>query len=97
MSKPMHTPGPWIVDGKTKIITADRSRILCDAVYGFSPDHAKANARLIAACPEMLEALKYLYHQGMTSDAWRHVEPHEHARIQAYLLSVINKAEGREE
>jgi hypothetical protein len=52
-----HTPGPWAVD-------TDRT-ILCRNVVGIADirswmgaEEADANARLIAAAPELLEALK---------------------------------------
>jgi len=57
-----HTPGPWkIQNGKgeyEKVVTAE-NYIIC-RVYADSKDPGKwdyANARLIAAAPELLEAL----------------------------------------
>lgn len=58
-----HTPGPWYVDGDGHVTAnADDEHgicrpIICERVMGFSGDEA-ANARLIAAAPEMLEALR---------------------------------------
>jgi hypothetical protein len=56
-----HTPGPW------KINLYDDGRISIAAKYDIAgmyytghPEDAKANALLIAACPDMLEALKYV-------------------------------------
>lgn len=53
-----HTPGPWSCDhGDTPTVYPDNDKdygIIAD-VYG---DQAQANARLIAAAPELLEALK---------------------------------------
>lgn len=63
-----HTPGPWIADGK--IVHAENGSALyiaeCQNVgvgerwsgsdYASEP-HAEANARLIAAAPDLLEAL----------------------------------------
>jgi hypothetical protein len=51
-----HTQGPWVADGDQVEVQAefnDGYRI-CDV---FGPDY-KANARLIAASPDMLEALR---------------------------------------
>jgi hypothetical protein len=66
-----HTPGPWRVSDENKTIVrrdytmiGDRSGELVASALaypnsGFMPDYeaAMANARLIAAAPELLEAL----------------------------------------
>lgn len=99
MSNPKHTPGPISID-REHLRRTDEILLCRDAgsegngelvakVYGDYGFALKA-----AAAPEMLDALKYLYKSGMTSDAWRHVEPHEHARIQAFILKIILKATG---
>ncbi len=56
-----HTPAPWKASG-LEIRHAERSLILAQ-VYKHLPanqskEEAEANARLIAAAPELLEALK---------------------------------------
>ena len=59
-----HTPGPWISLGQGDIVT--KSVPTCDAegytdiaaVYVIANDSGAANARLIAAAPELLEALE---------------------------------------
>jgi spermidine/putrescine-binding protein len=67
MSK--HTPGPWVTgNGKngTRAETSVYAEIgdiyvkiaWCDATLGYP--HCVANARLIAAAPDLLEALKTL-------------------------------------
>lgn len=62
----MHTPGPWIVKGTS--INAGGISIRqhvgpgaqCAQVQQAQQETLKANARLIAAAPEMLEALRNL-------------------------------------
>lgn len=54
MSK--HTPGPW-VDGGYDVEASDRT-LVCSMSGWRGPQATKANARLIAAAPELLEALK---------------------------------------
>ena len=60
-----HTPGPWIIVGR--IIDADNGRVTADgrkdvwervAIVdtGPTPDESEANARLIAAAPDLLAA-----------------------------------------
>ena len=64
MSK--HTPGPWLRDGdrvytlhKLAHVEASRWNAQVRPSVGCPPDEADANARLIAAAPELLEALKW--------------------------------------
>lgn len=65
MKKITHTPGPWVIMepidiygvirvGNGKSLQAER----CADVYGTSKSQVTANARLIAAAPELLAALK---------------------------------------
>ena len=83
MTKKKHTPGPWRVSGHrlavfTKlnginVVVAD-----CDQTLGYS--ESEANARLIAAAPELLEYLKYA--------VWAHPELEKNEK----LMAVIAKA-----
>lgn len=59
MSTPTHTPGPWAVSD-TSIITDDCciAVIEDDGGYEAPPDQREANARLIAAAPDLLSALR---------------------------------------
>ena len=57
MSK--HTPGPWATDGgDTVVAMGNQIVVTAPAPDGASREEMKANARLIAAAPELLEALK---------------------------------------
>ncbi len=55
-----HTPGPWTAWGTT--IRANKGDYVASAKYypipGVDDDNSDANARLIAAAPELLEACK---------------------------------------
>lgn len=59
MEKAMFTPGPWRysdVIGGCWVYASDGRQVLA---YTYSPDKEnRANARLVAAAPELLEALK---------------------------------------
>lgn len=73
MSEARHTPGPWqnqeMLSGTTSahgsrvvsFITTGPENVadVCDS-RGISEEEARANARLIAAAPELLEALAKL-------------------------------------
>lgn len=58
MSKHQHTAGPWMVSGN-EVMTTPRGDIKICRVYAVSlANHGEANARLIAAAPELLETLE---------------------------------------
>jgi hypothetical protein len=67
-----HTEGPWKVDGKTELcITDDISRFIgsasimgSDNNYAEAYEEAKANARLMAAAPDLLDALEAMIDSG---------------------------------
>jgi hypothetical protein len=62
MSAPKHTPGPWVVSrthAGYRIQEPALSRIIADIRWK-SSGMDEANARLIAAAPEMAEALRDL-------------------------------------
>jgi hypothetical protein len=79
MSK--HTPGPWHVQDNT-INTSDQTGQLrvdseidgaiADCGRGkYVDDESRANARLIAAAPEMVELLRAIYSGGGGIDTWK--------------------------
>ena len=62
-----HTPGPWKVKDTSRpsehtsrlsIVLASGSAIIAYPANGWPPNEMAANARLIAAAPELLEALQ---------------------------------------
>ena len=56
-----HTPGPWTPHGTIITREGDNSEYPVAGVLGYLPDEeAYANARLIAAAPELLSALESL-------------------------------------
>lgn len=56
MSK--HTPGPWRATLKTVTAPETEDRLALEVrIHGGNVDDNRANARLIAAAPELLEAL----------------------------------------
>lgn len=87
MSK--HTPGPWFVNGHehyTKYVEARIGGGLLQEVAACGPtekqEQQEANARLIAAAPELLEALQHIEEywnrdsneQAMTDALWHIIE-----------------------
>ena len=55
------TPGPWALDRWGAVCHANKQLVVVEgvALSGRSTDETRANARLIAAAPELLDALKY--------------------------------------
>lgn len=61
MSK--HTPGPWS-ERNGRIFQIDREELtIADVARAFDGDYSPSNARLIAAAPDLLEALEYAIKQ----------------------------------
>lgn len=89
-----HTSGPWTISGyygaPDHIAGPHGERL---AVMGIRtsnyPPEQWANARLMAAAPELLEALKELLPQGWGDDTMDHIPGVKKARM------AIAKAEGR--
>ena len=61
-----HTLGPWYLSGGPDglVYGADNTVILPHSATGFTSDTQMANARLIAAAPELLKALEYIVEQS---------------------------------
>ena len=58
-----HTPGPWEIDLEENRILAtdDRRTIVCYFAGSLLNPSVMADARLIAAAPDLLESLEMLY------------------------------------
>ncbi len=98
-----HTPGPWepeLHEGCWRITTyADGAKVVPAAVHGdddFSPIYA-ANARLIAAAPELLDAcevaLAWLVNHWEEFDSETIVHPH---CLRNDIVTAIAKATGED-
>lgn len=59
-----HTPGPWRVteeDGDRELLAANGESLMCDLQYYPWTPASDADWRLIAAAPELLEALTMIH------------------------------------
>jgi hypothetical protein len=104
MNTHTHTEGPWMYatgeDWDGAHVTDKHGRIVADcqgcdipgACGEVGTDEAKANARLIAAAPEMLEALREML--SMFGDHEQYDE--DSAQVISQTRQVIAKAEGRD-
>ena len=90
MSK--HTPGPWHIDPIKTHANGNR-RIMAEQCTPVAvvPEHLAADARLIAAAPDLLEALKTLLGDTEDSDYMSRKERENMAR------AAIAKATGEAE
>ena len=96
-STPTHTPGPWTLEHSSAkrgpgglCGTAAFNRVVGDGMELATGIQREANARLIAAAPDLLEALKWvqarlIMHEG-ASDA------NDAASVAITLASAITKA-----
>ena len=95
MKQTNHTPGPWdVIPARGKMLPhlmgADHSRIaLLDDCHA-AENERQANARLIAAAPDLLEALENAANQIKALDE-------DYDQRSAYLdaMAAIAKATGR--
>ena len=93
MSK--YTPGPWYADAPPILTIGgkdfcqdwyvhNKAKVICSFPVNFSTPETGANARLIAAAPDMLETLEFLINTHTFSSS-----THE------MLEAVIEKATGK--
>lgn len=71
MNEQRHTPGPWVVESDGSTVTMGGQCV----IVGPAPDGApreveKANARLIAFAPDLLDALKSQAIATAKADGW---------------------------
>lgn len=69
----MHTPGPWKIDEEGFVVSGPDDFDICDISLrkvGTDTEEMLANARLIAAAPELLSALeKFLKTEDLSNAA----------------------------
>ena len=95
MSETKHTPGPWCLSDESPMIIEDECKVIVGSAStypnsGYFPGQkeAEANARLIAAAPELLEALEKALDDSACDGDQCGTEWHELAR------AAIAKAKG---
>lgn len=96
MTKSQHTSAPWeyTQDHKFRISAKGRTRLIASCSFGLNynetgdimPAEAEANARLIAAAPELLAALEAInmWMKGYGTKTQSEIQ-HE------YIIPVLNK------
>ena len=98
-----HTPGPWAEDAKhtggARAVIGDGQQLVA-LVYGRAREEQSANARLIAAAPDLLAALDELLDSfEIATDNFSEIEfrgvmfpPY---RVSEFIRAVMAKAEGQ--
>jgi hypothetical protein len=56
-----HTKGEWFVSNEDQIVSMPSQCKIANRISGWNYEEAKANAKLIASAPELLEALITMY------------------------------------
>ena len=92
-----HAPGPWQLSGKTVSHIWKTRRYAVATVNGklFTPECTAANARILAAAPELLDALRGLLEHYWTGRGPRNVKKHYSEMVAvAAALAAIRKSTG---
>ena len=104
MTQTQHTPGPWeathrIRDSKSWVVysVAIADNEICAVFHDGTEELPEANARLIAAAPDLLLALEGLRHMAYKLIDARQDDRHldEFKIYEADACAVIAKAKGR--
>lgn len=85
-----HTPGPWLVKGGNGNLVYSAQGWIADVRAGTKGSHGSevnANARLIAAAPELLDVLRVAFNtlQGECGRPFRDLSPTTWRRIEAAI------------
>ena len=97
--KTKQTPGPWQATVHGDLVFTDKKQVICEVRVmpedenNPDPDYLLANSRLIAAAPELLEALNYFLRNTQVISRSMHPKI-QGCRQKAY--AAIKKAIGTE-
>jgi hypothetical protein len=101
MSPNKHTPGPWVVKGRLVEAPSRLDLGVAQAIAGMTAGsrgasqitvpEAEANARLIAAAPDMLEALKTI--GALLAGRPKTIKDDELWGAFSYIIAAVAKAE----
>lgn len=92
MNKPNYTPGPWFKDGPfVRHVDSGHVIVIVDDALT-TEDERSANARLIAAAPEMLEIVK-AYRNLLRTSAQTDGQVATYQHVQDVLAKATGGAE----
>jgi hypothetical protein len=87
-----HTPGPWKSNGANQVFGGAYSGLIATVTSTANPEICEADARLIAAAPELLEALKRIAYEPQGKADASHAEVLK--AVEKIAKQAIAKAEG---
>lgn len=96
MSK--HTPGPWVIDPCFDIIAINEVDVGCNGMVASvctevaSIGIAEANARLIAAAPELLQAMRAFLISGIGNSTHYELQAEAHRLARAAIAKATGAA-----
>ena len=96
MSHTTHTLSPWVYDERyNNVVTEDGGAVAERPFWSsLSPDSEEADMRLIAAAPELLEALEKAIKSYWLSIDYAHNRTPEACEIRREMLAAIANAKG---
>jgi hypothetical protein len=86
----LHTPGPWEVDG---LYVRANGEYICDIKLADDDPNVIANARLIAAAPELLAALKCAHSALMDRDVEDRRPPADIEATEALITRLSHRSD----
>ena len=89
--KTKHTPGPWRIEDINQIVSPEENIVATVYFDGAEPlSEVKANAKLIAAAPELLGAIQYYFDvlEEVRGPAWNEKPDH----VLGKMINAIQKA-----
>jgi len=89
-----HTPAPWMVSG-TEIQSVKYGRVAHLQIAGYEEKELEANARLIAAAPELLAACRIAMKCAWHSTNYDEGERTKEEEVLKVCEAAITKADGR--
>ncbi len=89
-----HTPAPW-TSNKVGVVYGPSESIVCFLRGYYGSEEAEANAKLIAAAPDLLDSLRILYEETADYIRLNHLGDVHHNRSMQYARDTIAKAEGK--
>ena len=73
------TKGEWFVSNDNQIVSMPSQCKITNRVSGWNPEEAKANAKLMSASPNMLEALLSIYED---KEAWNELSDDQKQKVE---------------
>lgn len=88
-----YTPGPWHVSNEGKLVIRDDEWFVPVATAGYSTNNEElATAKLVAAAPDLLEALQAMFRAGQKQN-WNERYESEMNAARAAISKVLGGGE----